>query len=65
MNLEQVKAGLVWHYKNYQGKQSASDRVKYSDAGMEARRHSRELWADPDPAPPRGHARQTGNRRKP
>jgi endonuclease YncB( thermonuclease family) len=52
MNLKQVKAGLAWHYKKYQGGQSASDRVKYSDAEMEARQDSRGLWADPDPVPP-------------
>jgi hypothetical protein len=30
MNLEQVRTGLAWHYKKYQGEQSVSDRVKYS-----------------------------------
>ena len=30
VNLEQVDAGMAWHYKKYQGEQSSSDRVAYS-----------------------------------
>ena len=52
MNLEQVEAGLAWHYKKYQGEQSPSDRVKYSDAELEARRHKLGLWHDANPLPP-------------
>jgi endonuclease YncB( thermonuclease family) len=52
MNLEQVKAGLAWHYKEYQREQSPSDRVKYSDAEREARRLRLGLWQDPNPVPP-------------
>jgi endonuclease YncB( thermonuclease family) len=52
MNLEQIRAGLAWHYKKYQGEQTVSDRVAYSDAEMEARRYERGLWGDPDPVPP-------------
>ena len=52
VNLEQVEAGMAWHYKKYQGEQSASDRVKYSDAELEARRHKLGLWNDPGPIPP-------------
>jgi endonuclease YncB( thermonuclease family) len=52
VNLEQVEAGMAWHYKKYQGEQSTSDRVKYSDAELEARRHKLGLWHDPSPVPP-------------
>ena len=52
MNLEQVEAGLAWHYKYYQREQSPSDRVKYSDAEREARRLRVGLWQDPNPVPP-------------
>ena len=52
MNLEQVKAGLAWHYKKYQNEQAATDRVKYSDAELDAREHGRGLWADQDPVSP-------------
>ena len=63
MNLEQVKAGLAWHYKKYQGEQTLDDRVAYSDAEMDARRHSRGLWGDPDPVPP-GFYRQAKRKQK-
>ena len=52
MNLEQVKAGLAWHYKKYQDEQTTADRVKYSDAEREARMARRGLWQDPNPMPP-------------
>jgi endonuclease YncB( thermonuclease family) len=50
VNLEQVEAGMAWHYKKYQGEQSSSNRVKYSDAELEARRHKLGLWNDPSPS---------------
>ena len=52
VNLEQVEAGMAWHYKKYQSEQSSSDRVAYSDAELEARRHKLGLWHDPNPIPP-------------
>jgi endonuclease YncB( thermonuclease family) len=52
VNLEQVEAGMAWHYKKYQGEQSVSDRVKYADAERDARRRKLGLWRDPDPMPP-------------
>ena len=52
MNLEQIKAGLAWHYKKYQNEQTTADRVKYSDAEREARMAKRGLWQDANPMPP-------------
>jgi endonuclease YncB( thermonuclease family) len=52
VNLEQIAAGLAWHYKKYQGEQSPSDRVKYADAERAARRLKLGLWHDPNPLPP-------------
>jgi endonuclease YncB( thermonuclease family) len=52
MNLEQVSSGLAWHYKKYQGEQSQSDRIMYSEAEVDAREAKRGLWQDPDPIPP-------------
>jgi endonuclease YncB( thermonuclease family) len=52
MNLEQIKAGLAWHYKKYQNEQSTTDRVKYSDAEREARMAKRGLWHDANPMHP-------------
>jgi hypothetical protein len=31
-NIEQVKAGLAWHYKQYQREQSEADRIAYTKA---------------------------------
>lgn len=52
MNLEQVRAGLAWHYKQYQREQPAADRVAYAHAEIEARAAHLGLWRDPDPLPP-------------
>lgn len=52
VNLEQIKAGLAWHYKHYQEEQTPEDRRVYSDAEAEARAAKRGLRADPAPTPP-------------
>ena len=52
INLEQVYSGMAWHYKKYQGEQSQADRIKYSEAEVEARNARRGLWQEPDPIPP-------------
>ena len=51
-NLEQVKAGLAWHYKRYQREQSVADRVAYSQAEEFARDEQRGLWIESEPTPP-------------
>ena len=51
MNLDQVRAGLSWHYKKYQNKQMPTDRDLYSEAETEARDAKRGLWYDADPVP--------------
>jgi endonuclease YncB( thermonuclease family) len=43
VNLEQINSGMAWHYKQYQGEQSESDRLKYSTAESEARNAKRGL----------------------
>lgn len=52
VNLQQVKAGLAWHYKYYQEEQSPADRRLYAEAETEARSAGRGLWADSAPIPP-------------
>ena len=52
INLEQIKAGMAWHYKEYQREQSPTDRELYARAEDEARHARRGLWADADPAEP-------------
>ena len=50
--LEQIKAGLAWHYKHYQMEQSEEDRGLYSEAELEARRKPIGLWKDKEPMAP-------------
>jgi methylphosphotriester-DNA--protein-cysteine methyltransferase len=52
VNIEQIKAGLAWHYKKYADEQPAADRVTYAQAEAEARAAKRGLWQDPNPTPP-------------
>lgn len=51
-NLEQVKDGMAWHYKQYQSEQSVEDRSLYAEAEDQARAETRGLWFDVDPTPP-------------
>lgn len=50
--LEQVKAGLAWHYKEYEKEQPPADRQLYANAEQEARIQKRGLWQDSNPIPP-------------
>lgn len=52
MNIEQVKAGMAWHYKKYADEQNPEDRRTYAGAELQARAASLGLWKDPDPTPP-------------
>jgi endonuclease YncB( thermonuclease family)/methylphosphotriester-DNA--protein-cysteine methyltransferase len=52
INIEQVKAGLAWHYKKYADEQPPEDRVTYAAAETEARAARRGLWQDSNPTPP-------------
>ena len=51
-NLEQVRSGFAWHYKEYQKEQPASDRVAYANAETNAQSSKSGLWRDPKPMPP-------------
>ncbi len=44
--LEQVKAGLAWHYKKYQYEQSLEDQRLYADAENQARNERLGLWRE-------------------
>jgi len=61
-NLEQVKAGMAWHYKQYQREQSPDERVSYSDAEEQARAGRRGLWVDVEPTPPWDWRKQQKNK---
>lgn len=51
-NLNQIRAGMAWHYKAYEKEQSSEDRGKYARAEAEARSRKTGLWRDASPIPP-------------
>jgi endonuclease YncB( thermonuclease family) len=50
--LDQVKAGMAWHYKQFQDEQSPADRDAYAAAECEAMKAKTGLWSDPHPVQP-------------
>ena len=50
--LEQIRRGLAWHYKKYQGEQSVEDRGTYGEAEVGARGNLLGLWKDKKPVAP-------------
>ncbi len=52
MNLKLVKAGLAWHYKQYQNEQSKSDRILYANAHEKAKDSEVGLWGHSRPVAP-------------
>lgn len=64
INLEQVKAGMAWHYKEYQREQTPTDRELYDKADDEARATRRGLWIDPDPVEPSQFRREEREERR-
>ena len=51
-NLEQIRRGLAWHYKQYQNEQPLDDRLAYTRAEDDARTAGRGLWVDAEPIAP-------------
>jgi endonuclease YncB( thermonuclease family) len=51
-NLEQVRAGMAWWYRQYARDQRPEDRRLYEEAGRVAREAKKGLWADARPVPP-------------
>ncbi len=52
INLEQIRRGMAWHYKQYARDQSPEDRLAYAEAEATARANRLGLWQDPNPVPP-------------
>ncbi len=52
VNLQQVEAGLAWHFKRYEMEQPEADRAAYSAAEEQARGAHRGLWAQGLAVPP-------------
>ena len=64
INLEQVKAGMAWHYKDYEREQSPADREIYAHAEDEARKARRGLWSDANPIEPSEFRREERKERE-
>lgn len=52
VNLDQVRAGFAWWYREYAKEQTPEDQKAYADAEEEARAFRRGLWRDARPIPP-------------
>ncbi|MCC2682966.1 MAG: nuclease (SNase-like) [Nitrosospira multiformis] len=52
INLEQIKAGLAWHYKQYDRDQLPVDRKLYAEAQKAASLKGIGLWSDAAPVAP-------------
>ncbi len=52
VGLEQIRAGLAWHYKRYEREQTPEDRVRYAKAETMARAARAGLWQDKEALPP-------------
>ena len=51
-NLQQLHAGMAWHYKEYEREQPPEERRRYAQAEVDARERGVGLWKDPNPVPP-------------
>jgi len=51
-SLEQLRAGLAWHYKRYEREQSRADRSAYAEVESAAQQAHAGLWQDPAPVAP-------------
>jgi endonuclease YncB( thermonuclease family)/methylphosphotriester-DNA--protein-cysteine methyltransferase len=52
VNIEQVKAGVAWHFKKYEDEQPAADRITYAAAEQSARAAKLGLWKAENPLAP-------------
>jgi len=57
--LDQVKAGMAWHYKQYQDDQGPADREAYAAADCTAMKARTGLWRDPHPVQPQDFSHGT------
>ena len=52
VGLEQIRAGMAWHYKEYQHEQPTQDRLIYAQEEENARASRVGLWKDSKPVAP-------------
>lgn len=51
-NLMQLRAGMAWHYKQYEKEQTPADRQLYAQTERAAQDQRLGLWRDANPQPP-------------
>lgn len=61
VNVEQIRRGMAWFYREYAHEQSAADRQIYEQAEIDARAARVGLWADKAPTAPWDY-RRSGRR---
>ena len=59
--LELLRAGMAWHYKQFENEQNPQDRTRYSTAESDARARRAGLWQDRSPEPPWEWRRRQGS----
>jgi endonuclease YncB( thermonuclease family) len=59
--LEEVKAGMAWHYKQYEDEQTPGDRQTYAAAECGAMKAKIGLWSDPHPIQPQDFRHATNS----
>jgi endonuclease YncB( thermonuclease family) len=64
VNLEQIRAGMAWHYKDYEREQSIEDREIYARAESEARMARRGLWVNSNSVEPSEYRKEERRERK-
>jgi len=62
--LEQIRAGLAWHFRKYRSSQPPADRESYAAAEVAAREARLGLWQDEDPLPPEKFRRSAKKKNK-
>jgi endonuclease YncB( thermonuclease family) len=65
VGLEQIRAGMAWHFKEYQHEQTAHERLIYRDDENAAKAAKQGAWKDPMPVPPWEWRRAPENRKRP
>lgn len=59
--LDQVKAGMAWHYKQFEDEQSPADRTTYAAAECTAMKEKTGLWSNPHPVQPQDFRHATNS----
>lgn len=62
MNIEQLRRGFAWFYRQYEGELTPDDRQSYDRAESEAKDYKKGLWSERNPLPPWEYRRKASTR---